>query len=121
VVETALVVYVATKYSSQTFFMDGTFSVAPHPCKQLYTIQVPFKDVAVTAVYAFLPKKCQDTYRELFQSIVANCHASILQLNVQTRRCCREAPNQAAVSFAMMLVSVGRNSPGGLCGDQIQL
>jgi hypothetical protein len=70
--------------NAQTFFMDGTFSVAPHPCKQLYTIWVPFKDVTVTAVYAFLPNKCQDTYRELFQSIVDNCHASNLQLNVQT-------------------------------------
>jgi hypothetical protein len=30
--------------NAQTFFMDGTFSVAPHPCKQLYTIRVPFKD-----------------------------------------------------------------------------
>jgi hypothetical protein len=70
-VETALVVYVATKYScTWIFFMDGTFSVAPHPCKQLNTIRVPFKDIAVTAVYAFLPNKCQDTYRELFQSIV---------------------------------------------------
>ena len=56
----------------QTFFifMDGTFSVPPHPFKQLYTIRVPFKDVTGTAVYAFLPNKCQDTYRELFQSIV---------------------------------------------------
>jgi hypothetical protein len=70
--------------NSQTFFMDGTFSVAPRPCKQLNTIRVPFKDVALTAVYAFLPNKCQDTYRELFQSIVDNCHASNLQLNVQT-------------------------------------
>jgi hypothetical protein len=69
--------------NAQTFFMDGTFSVAPHPCKQLYTIRVPFKDVTVTAVYVFLPNKCQDTYRELFQSIVDNCHASNLQLNVQ--------------------------------------
>jgi hypothetical protein len=41
--------------NAQTFFMDGTFSVAPHPCKQLYTIRVPFKDVTVTAVYVFLP------------------------------------------------------------------
>jgi hypothetical protein len=58
--------------NAQTFFifMDGTFSVAPHPFKQLYTIRVPFKDVTGTAVYAFLPNKCQDTYRELFQSIV---------------------------------------------------
>jgi hypothetical protein len=56
--------------NAQTFFMDGTFYVAPHPCKQLYTIRVSFKDVTVTAVYAFLPNTCQDTYRELFQSIV---------------------------------------------------
>jgi hypothetical protein len=55
--------------NAQTFFifMDGTFSVAPHPFKQLYTIRVPFKDVTGTAVYAFLPNKCQDTYRELFK------------------------------------------------------
>jgi hypothetical protein len=70
--------------NAQTFFMNGTFSVAPHPFKQLYTIRVRFKDVTVTAIYAFLPNKCQDTYRELFQSIVDNCHASNLQLNVQT-------------------------------------
>jgi hypothetical protein len=47
--------------SAQTFFifMDGTFSVPPHPFKQLYTIRVPFNDVTGTAVYAFLPNKCQ--------------------------------------------------------------
>ena len=58
--------------NAQTFFifMDGTISVPPHPFKQLYTIRVPFKDVTGTAIYAFLPNKCQDTYRELFQSIV---------------------------------------------------
>jgi hypothetical protein len=64
--------------------MDVTFSVAPHPLKQLYSIRVPFKDVTGTAVYAFLPNTCRDTYRELFQSIVDNYHASNLQLNVQT-------------------------------------
>jgi hypothetical protein len=42
--------------NAQTFFIfiDGIFSVAPHPFKQLYIIRVPFKDVAGTAVYAFL-------------------------------------------------------------------
>jgi hypothetical protein len=72
--------------NAQTFFVfiDSTFSVALYPFKQLYTIRVPFKDVTSTAVYAFLPNKCQDTYRELFQSIVDNCHASNLQFNVQT-------------------------------------
>jgi hypothetical protein len=69
--------------------MDGTFSVPPHPFKQLYTIRVPFKDVTGTALYAFLPNKCQDTYRP----------------QNSRRRSCREAPNQAAVSVAMMLVS----------------
>ena len=71
--------------NAQTFFifMDGTFSVPPHPFKQLYTIRVPFKDATGTAVYAFLPSKCQDTYMELLQYIVDNCHASNLQLNVQ--------------------------------------
>jgi hypothetical protein len=67
VVETALVVDVATKYScnctKNCIFKVWTF-------KQLYTIRVPFKDVTGTAVYAFLPNKCQDTYRELFQPIV---------------------------------------------------
>ena len=69
---------------AQTFFMDGTFSVAPHPFKQLYTIRVPYKDVSVTAVYAFLPNKRQETYTELFQAIVDRCHASNHQLQVQT-------------------------------------
>jgi hypothetical protein len=47
-----------------------TFSLVPHPFKQLYTIRVPLKDATGTAVYAFLPTKCQDAYMELFQSIV---------------------------------------------------
>jgi hypothetical protein len=39
--------------NAQIIFMDGTFSVALHPFKQLYIIRVPFKDVTGTAVYAF--------------------------------------------------------------------
>jgi hypothetical protein len=70
--------------NAQIIFMDGTISVALRPFKQLHIIRVPFKDVTGTAVYAFLPNKCQDTYRELFQSIVDNCNASNLQFNVQT-------------------------------------
>ena len=70
--------------NSQTYFIDGTFFVASHPFKQLYTIRVLFKDVTGTTVYAFLPNKCQDTYRELFQSIADNCRVSNLQFNVQT-------------------------------------
>jgi hypothetical protein len=36
--------------NAQIFVMDGTFSVASHPLKQLYSIRVPFKDVTCTAV-----------------------------------------------------------------------
>jgi hypothetical protein len=43
--------YLERLANAQTFFMDGTFSVAPYPCKQLYTIRVSFKDVTVTAVF----------------------------------------------------------------------
>jgi hypothetical protein len=72
--------------NAQTFFifMDGTCYVGPPPFNQLCTIRVPFKDATGTAVYALLPSKCQDTYMELLQYIVDNCHASNLQFNVQT-------------------------------------
>jgi hypothetical protein len=73
--------------NAQTFFifMDGTFSVPPHPFKQLYTIRVPFKDVTGTAVVAFLPNKCQDTYRELFQCQVVE---TALVVDVATKYSC---------------------------------
>jgi malate synthase len=35
-------------------------------------------------VYAFLPNKKQDTYRELFQALVDRCQANQLQMAVQT-------------------------------------
>ena len=73
--------YLERLANAQTFFMDGTFSVAPYI--QLYTIRVPFKDVTVTAIYAFLPNKCQDTYRELFQSS-SNLHFNVQTLKMQS-------------------------------------
>jgi hypothetical protein len=87
--------------NAQTFFMDGTFSVALHPFKQLYTIRVPFKDLTVTAVYAFLPNKCQDNYRELFQSIVDNCHAS----NSMSRLSSQTLKMQSFVQLQLYLVA----------------
>ena len=87
--------------NAQTFFIDGTFSVAQHPCKQLYTIRVPFKDATVTAVYAFLPNKCQNNYRELFQSIVDNCHAS----NSMSRLSSQTLKMQSFVQIQLHLVA----------------
>jgi hypothetical protein len=70
--------------NAQTFFifMDGTFSVPPHPFKQLYTIRVPFKDVTGTTVYAFLQ---MSRYLQGTPPVYClNCHACNLHFNVQT-------------------------------------
>ena len=47
---------------SDTWFMDGTFDVAPMLFSQLYIIRAPLGKTAVTCVYAFLPNKQQETY-----------------------------------------------------------
>jgi hypothetical protein len=53
----------------------------------------------------------QQHVRRLEQQLFNPVTSSIIPQNVWSRRrCCREAPNQAAVSFAMMLVSGGRNN-----------
>ncbi|XP_041369007.1 uncharacterized protein LOC121383200 [Gigantopelta aegis] len=59
--------------SSESWFMDGTFTVAPLLFTQLYVIRVPLGESAVTCVYAFLPNKHQSTYEELFISIQDRC------------------------------------------------
>ena len=41
--------------SSDSWYMDGTFNVAPLLFTQLYVIRVPLGESAVTCVYAFLP------------------------------------------------------------------
>ena len=69
---------------AQTLFMDGTFAVAPHPFRQLYTIRVPFKEITLTTVYALLPNKTQETYRELFQCLVDKCVSLNIEMNVET-------------------------------------
>ena len=59
--------------SSDSWFMDGTFDVAPLLFTQLYVIRVPLGESAVTCVYAFLPNKHQETYEELFSAIQDRC------------------------------------------------
>ena len=61
--------------SSDSWFMDGTFDVAPLLFTQLYIIRVPLGDSAVTCAYAFLHNKKQATYEELFTTIQDKCHS----------------------------------------------
>ena len=60
---------------SDSWFMDGTFDVAPLLFTQLYIIRVPLGDSAVTCVYSFLQNKNQATYEELFTAIQDKCHS----------------------------------------------
>lgn len=56
---------------AKTWFMDGTFKSAPALFKQIYIIRVPLVTSAISCVYAFLQKKTEDTYEELFSEISA--------------------------------------------------
>ena len=59
--------------ASQFWFMDGTFKVAPILFKQLYVIRAALDDSAVSAVYAFLSSKEEDTYVEMLEAISKKC------------------------------------------------
>ena len=45
-----------TLASAKTWFMDGTFSIAPAIFSLLYVILILLKSSAVTAIYAFFAK-----------------------------------------------------------------
>ena len=53
-----------------SWYMDGTFNVAPLLFTQLYVICVPLEESAVTCVYVFLPNK---HHEELFTAIQDRC------------------------------------------------
>lgn len=59
--------------TSQRWFVDGNFAMAPRHFAQLYVIRVPCGSSAVTVVFALLQKKNQETYTQLFQTIVDTC------------------------------------------------
>ena len=58
---------------SHTWFMYGTFSVAPSIFTQLYVIRAPIGTSAVSCVYALLSGKQQSMYEELLQAVLTKC------------------------------------------------
>ena len=54
---------------SETWSSDGTFSVAPEPFSQFYTIMAEYEGKSFPAVFAFLPNKKAGTYDELFEVV----------------------------------------------------
>lgn len=88
--------------SSDSWYMDGTFSVAPLLFSQLYIIRVPLGESAVTCVYAFLPDKQQETYAELFTAIQDQC--SELGFNVD--------PTTVTLDFEQAVISAVQSTFG---------
>ena len=58
---------------ADTIFMDGTFKSSPTIFTQIFCMRIPFKNTAITAVYALLPNKSRAVYEELFQAVVDKC------------------------------------------------
>ena len=59
--------------SSEKWFMDGTYFTCPSQFEQLFIIRAPLGDTCATAVYAYLPSKTKDVYKEMLESIVSAC------------------------------------------------
>ena len=53
--------------------MDGNFGMAPPNFLQVYVIHIPLGDTTVPVVYAFMQRKSEDTYTELFQTLSDSC------------------------------------------------
>ena len=70
--------------SSDSWFMDRDFSVAPLVITRLYVICVPLGESAVTCVYEFLPNKLQSTYEEIFTGIQDRCSELSFQADPTT-------------------------------------
>ncbi len=66
--------------------MDGNFAIVPAIFSQLYVIRAPLGNTTIACVYAFLPSKSMEVYRELFQAISDRSDA-MLGFISDPRRC----------------------------------
>ena len=56
-----------------TWYMDGTFSIAPNIYTQVYVIRAPLGGTAVSCVYALMSGKHQTSYEEMLQAVIRKC------------------------------------------------
>jgi len=59
--------------SSNTWFIDGNFGLAPEYFKQLYVFRVQKNSIFITAVYCILERKTQYTSEHLFRTVINEC------------------------------------------------
>jgi len=88
--------------ASDSWYMDGTFDVAPLLFTQMYVIRVPFGESAVTCIYAFLPNKHQSTYEELFTAIQDRCSELGFQAD----------PNTVTIDFEQAVINAVKSTFG---------
>ena len=60
---------------SRSWFMDGTFGVAPHLFTQLYVIHGEVGNSRRPLLYALMQRQMQSSFEELFNVIVDKCNA----------------------------------------------
>lgn len=60
--------------STEDWYMDGNYKLAPSLFTQLYVIRTVCGRVHVTAAYILLENKAQSTYEEVFNTLLNECH-----------------------------------------------
>lgn len=58
---------------ARTRFMDSNYAMALHIFQQLYVVSAPLDETPLSCVYAFLPGKTQNVYKELLHSVLDGC------------------------------------------------
>ncbi|CAI6377665.1 unnamed protein product [Macrosiphum euphorbiae] len=66
---------------SNTWYLDGNFSLAPKLFLQLYVIRVEVDGIFITAIYCLLQKKTSETYKTVFRTLVEKCAEQNLYLD----------------------------------------
>ena len=68
---------------STAWMADGTFSIAPEPFTQVYSVLAELDGKAYAAVFSFLPNKRSGTYKVLFEELHRHVTASsLIQLDL---------------------------------------
>ena len=79
--------------STDTWFIDGTFSTAPSQFQQIFCIRAAIGNTHVSVAYALLPSKTQHIYEECLTAILDAC----LQRDI------RPSPNTVVTDYEIAI------------------
>jgi len=66
---------------SNTWYLDGNFSLGPKLFLKLYVIKVEVDGIFITAIYCLLQRKTSETYKTVFRTLVEKCAEQNLYLD----------------------------------------